>query len=72
MKNIIRDPECGVPQDSVLSLSTFINDKATPIFKDVLFADNTNMFHSNDTVEKVCIATNKPEINQKWFNINKL
>jgi hypothetical protein len=69
---------CGVPQGSILGPQLFllyINDicNVSEIVKFILFADDTNLFYSDNTVDKVESVLNS-ELKKlcEWFNLNKL
>ena len=69
---------CGVPQGSVLGPTLFllyINDicNVSKIFNIILFADDTNLFHTGLDIKTMCqtISYELSEIN-KWFQANKL
>ena len=68
----------GVPQGSIIGPIMFliyINDiiHVSNIMKFVLFADDTNLFKSGDSVEQLCLEVSK-ELDKLnvWFNLNKL
>ena len=74
MTNII----CGVPQGSILGPLLFliyVNDlyKASTILNPIMFADDTNLFHSHSDIKTLFQIVNKEltSIN-KWFQANKL
>ena len=69
---------CGVPQGSILGPTLFliyINDlcNASKILKFVLFADDTNVFYTDNNISSMCeiIAVELENLN-KWFKANKL
>ena len=69
---------CGVPQGSILGPSLFllyINDmcNVSDILKFVLFADDTNIFHTGNNVEQICdVMCKELEQLERWFRANKL
>ena len=69
---------CGVPQGSILGPKLFIlyiNDmcNVTQIFEYILFADDTNLYCSNENVEVLNERVNEGLTKlKKWFAINKL
>ena len=69
---------CGVPQGSILGPKLFIlyiNDmcNVTQIFEYILFADDTNLFCSNENVKVLYEQINDGLAKlKKWFAINKL
>ena len=72
------DIACGVPQGSVFGpklFNLYINDifNVSQLVKCVLFADDTNMFYSNDSLERLISVVNK-ELSKfkKWMESNKL
>ena len=74
MTNII----CGVPQSSILGPLLFliyVNDlyKASTILNPIMFADDTNLFHSHSDIKTLFQIVNKELTNiNKWFQANKL
>lgn len=69
---------CGVPQGSILGpklFNLYINDifNVSKIVKMILFADDTNIFYSNDDYNEL-IANLNSELNKlkHWMNANKL
>ena len=73
-----KEISCGVPQGSILGPLLFIlyiNDieYVSDIIKPILFADDTNLFHShtcfNTLIQEVNIQLHKFST---WFNTNKL
>ena len=74
MTNII----CGVPQGSILGPLLFliyVNDlyKASTILNPIMFADDTNLFHSHSDIKTLFQIVNKELTNiNKWFQANKL
>jgi len=72
------DIACGVPQGSVLGpklFNLYIDDisNVSQLVKCVLYADDTNMFYSNDSLEQLISVINK-ELSKfkKWMESNKL
>ena len=69
---------CGVPQGSILGpllFLIFINDlsQATSILDPIMFADDTNLFYSNENVDTLFETVNKELVNiNTWFQANKL
>ena len=69
---------CGVPQGYILGPALFIlyvNDmcNVSTILKSILFADDTNIFHTGGDLKEVC-ETMSHELDKlnKWFRANKL
>ena len=69
---------CGVPQGYILGPALFIlyvNDmcNVSTTLKSILFADDTNIFHTGDDLKKVCetISHELDKLN-RWFRANKL
>ena len=68
---------CGVPQGSILGpllFLIFVNDfpKAT-LLDPIMFADDTNLFYSNENITSLFEVVNKELININiWFQANKL
>ena len=69
---------CGVPQGSILGPALFIlyvNDmcNVSTTLKSILFADDTNIFHTGDDLKEVC-ETMSHELDKlnRWFRANKL
>lgn len=77
-KSTLMDLTCGVPQGSILRpklLILYINGvcKVSIILKCVLFADNTNIFCSRDTLQLLLrVITSKSNKLKQWFDRNKL
>ena len=74
----LRNVSCGIPQGSILGPLLFIiyiNDITTSssILKSILFADDTNLFNSNQNFQQLIESTNF-ELNKlsEWFKSNKL
>ena len=69
---------CGVSQGSILGpllFLIFINDlsQATSILDPIMFADDTNLFYSNENVDILFESVNKELVNiNTWFQANKL
>ena len=70
--------KCGVPQDSVLGPLLFIlyiNDicNVSKVFDCILFADDTNLFCSDNDINDLCgiINVELDKLNT-WFSVNKL
>ena len=68
---------CGIPQGSVLGPKLFIlyiNDicNVSKILKFILFADDTNIFHSSTNLESMVLVLNN-ELKKlcNWFDLNK-
>ena len=77
-KSNIQNILCGVPQGSILGPLLFllyVNDlhKASNLIKPIMFADDTNFFHSDKNIKNLFQIFNKElQIIQSWFNANKL
>ena len=70
--------QCGVPQGSILGPTLFllyINDikNVSKLLKFIIFADDTNIFYSNENIE-ILEATINTELEKLayWFKANKL
>ena len=70
--------KCGVPQGSILGPTLFllyINDikNVSNLLKFIIFADDTNIFHSSDNIE-ILETTINQELKKlaTWFKANKL
>ena len=71
---------CGVPQDQYWALYffffyTYINDlsNASPVQDPVMYADDTNLFYSNNDIETLFSTVNMElEKISEWFKANKL
>ena len=70
--------DCGVPQGSVLGPTLFllyINDlcKVSESLKFILFADDTNIFYTNKSYNKLFSVVNEELCKlSEWFRLNKL
>jgi hypothetical protein len=77
-KSKLMSISCGVPQGSILGPKLFIlyiNDmcNVTQLFNYILFADDTNLFCSNDDVKVLNRQVNEGLVKLKrWFAVNKL
>ncbi len=69
---------CGIPQGSILGPLLFVLyindlDNVSKKLKFVLFADDTNVFYTDKSLEKVTKVLNKElECMSIWFKVNKL
>jgi len=69
---------CGVPQGSIIGPFLFIlyiNDiiSSSSVMKFILFADDTNLFFSHRSLDRLISTVNQELINiANWLNINKL
>ena len=77
-KTKVKNVKCGVPQGSILVslfFLIFVNDcsNSTKVLDPVLFADNTNLFCSDNNI-RTLFETAKQELSQiiDWFLANKL
>ena len=77
-KTEVKIVKCGVPQDSILGpllFLIFLNDlsNSTKVLDPVLFADDTNLFCSDNNIRTLFETANE-ELSQinDWFLANKL
>ena len=77
-KSTLLNVTCGVPQGSILGPKLFIlyiNDicNVSEIVKFILFADDTNVFHSDHDINNLCTTmSNELDKLHAWFTVNKL
>jgi len=74
----MREILCGVPQGSILGpllFLVYINDiiNCSNILQFILFADDTNLFHSDPNIWDLMKSLNEElELLSSWFKSNKL
>ena len=74
----LQEIKCGVPQGSILGPLLFIiyiNDicNVSKIMNMILFADDTNLFLSNENLDELCTDLNNELAKiDRWFKVNKL